>query len=121
MSEPANQSSGQSSSSLQFSNRADDEPSQTPWSRLAEDIAVVLWTSFLVACVATMLFFGFVDPTELNAILGNPWWLPDHMATYALSFFGFWVLTASSAALTAYMLDTSHAHGVDASTQQRRA
>lgn len=80
------------------------------WSRLREDVAVVLWTSFLVACVATMLFFAFVDPSDLEEILRRPWWLPNNMTTYALGFFGFWLLTAGAAGLTAYMLDTSHEH-----------
>jgi hypothetical protein len=80
------------------------------WSRLREDVAVVIWTSFLVASVSTMLFFAFVDPRNLGEILNHPWWLPSDMATYALGFFGFWFIAASAASLTAYMLDTSHEH-----------
>lgn len=88
----------------------EEEQAPTHWSRLREDVAVVLWTSFLVAAVATMLFFGFVDPRNLSEILNHPWWLPNAMTTYALGFFGFWFIAASSASLTAYMLDTSHEH-----------
>lgn len=89
---------------------APEDSANVHWSRLREDVAVVMWTSFLVACVATMLFFAFVDPRDLAEILNYPWWLPNVMTTYALGFFGFWFIAASAASLTAYMLDTSHEH-----------
>jgi hypothetical protein len=89
-----------------------DNPDEVHWSRLREDVAVVIWISFLVASVSTMLFFAFVDPEDLSAILNYPWWLPNEMTTYALGFFGFWFVAASAASLTAYMLDTSHEHFV---------
>ncbi len=85
-------------------------PAGQHWSRLREDVAVVVWSSFLVASLGTMLFFAFVDPRDLGEILGHPWWLPNAMTTYALGFFGFWLIAASAASLTAYMLDTSHEH-----------
>jgi hypothetical protein len=87
-----------------------DEAPEVHWSHLREDVAVVLWCSFLVASVATMLFYAFVDPRELSEILSHPWWLPNVMTTYALGFFGFWFIAAAAAGLTAYMLDTSHEH-----------
>lgn len=85
-----------------------DQPAH--WSLLREDAAVAAWVSFLVACLFTMLFFGFIDPLELADILRHPWWLPNVMTTYALGFFGFWAIAALAAGLTAYMLDTSHEH-----------
>ncbi|MGD9843161.1 MAG: hypothetical protein AB7F79_05000 [Steroidobacteraceae bacterium] len=87
-----------------------EEVTEVHWSHLREDIAVVIWISFLVASVATMFFFGFVDPEKFAEILKHPWWLSHTMATYALTFFGFWFIAASAASLTAYMLDTSHEH-----------
>ena len=80
------------------------------WSRLREDIAVVTWSSFLTACVATMLFFAFVDPEYLIDLLNHPSWLPSRMSGYALGFFFFWFICACAASMTAYMLDTSHEH-----------
>ncbi len=89
----------------------EDQPEQpVQWSRLREDIAVVTWTSFLVACVATMIFFAFIDPDYLMEVLNHPWWLPSRMGGYALGFFFFWFMSACAASLTAYMLDTSHEH-----------
>jgi hypothetical protein len=88
----------------------DDQPELTHWSRLREDIAVVTWTSFLVAGVATMIFFAFIDPDYLLELLNHPWWLPSRMGGYALGFFFFWFMSACAASLTAYMLDTSYEH-----------
>jgi len=90
----------------------DSEPEDKPvhWSRLREDIAVVTWSSFLSACVATMLFFACVDPEYLIELLNHPVWLPSRMSGYALGFFFFWFMCASAASMTAYMLDTSHEH-----------
>lgn len=82
----------------------------TPWSRLREDVAVVTWSSFLVACIATMLFFALIDPDYLIDVLNHPRWLPSRMAGYALGFFFFWFISAGAASLTAYMLDTSREH-----------
>lgn len=89
----------------------EDQPDvTTPWSRLREDVAVVTWGSFLVACVATMLFFALIDPDYLIDVLNHPRWLPSRMAGYALGFFFFWFISACAASLTAYMLDTSRGH-----------
>ena len=91
-------------------NNTTDITAEVHWSRLREDIAVVIWSSFLIASVATMLFFAFIDPSVLADVLNHPQWLPTRMAGYALGFFFFWFLAASAASMTAYMLDTSHEH-----------
>ena len=88
-------------------NENHDDTVITRWSRLREDIAVVTWSSFLVACVATMLFFALIDPDYLIEILNRPWWLPTRMSGYALGFFFFWFIAASAATITVFMLDTS--------------
>jgi hypothetical protein len=72
------------------------------------DIAVAGWCSFLIAAVATMVFFAFIDPMTLAEAAGPP--LPlDRMSGYALGFFFLWALTGASAALTLYLTRTSHA------------
>ena len=55
------------------------------------------WSSFLAACVLEFLVFAFLDPGEAQ-------WFgqslhPSRQAVYALSFFGFWAVTALSSAL----------------------
>lgn len=86
----------------------DDGPAPPP-RRLgpaAQAAAAILWPSFLVASVATMVFFAFVDPALIHESTEPP--LDMNRTTgYALGFFFFWIVTAASSALTAYLLRTS--------------
>jgi len=66
------------------------------------DIAVVGWSSFLVAAIGTMVFFAFVDPLTLAEVTEPPLDV-DRMTGYAIGFFFFWVVCAGSAALTCYL------------------
>jgi len=70
-------------------------------------MAVVGWASFLVACVATMLFFAWIDPMTLSDIAEAPFPM-DRMAGYAIGFFFFWLATAAAGGLTCYMMSTMH-------------
>ena len=72
--------------------------------RLQEDVAIVLWPSFLVACVETMAFFATFDPIELyeKAEVLREAFEPRVLA-YTLGFFFFWSLTASASALTLFL------------------
>jgi len=86
----------------------DDEPARD-LSRRQRDVFVIGWCSFLVAAVATMVFFAFVDPLALADIAEPP--LPvDRMSGYALGFFFFWLLAGASATLTVYLIRTRHGH-----------
>jgi ABC-type enterobactin transport system permease subunit len=77
-------------------------------SRRQRDVAVAGWSSFLVAAIGTMVLFAFVDPMTLVEVTEPP--LPvERMTGYAIGFFFIWILTAASAALTLYLLRTSHA------------
>lgn len=95
------------------------EPPRT-WKRRQRDIAYVLWISFLTAAVATMVFFASVDPEVLsgNNTLG---WQISRDAGYAFGFFGFWLLTASTAALVVMLVRTEHrAQDIPGLKQRRR-
>jgi hypothetical protein len=87
----------------------DDETEEAhELSRRQRDVAVAGWSSFLIAAIGTMVLFAFVDPMTLVEVTEPP--LPvDRMTGYAIGFFFLWVLTAASAALTLYLLRTSHA------------
>ena len=63
-------------------------------------IVSVLWPSFLTAGVATILFFTAFDPQLIMAVSG--YGEISRMAGYTIGFFIFWLLTASSCALTCY-------------------
>jgi len=77
------------------------------WPRLAQDVAIVAWPSFLVASVATMVCFAFIDPL----LVGNDDYPPPAFATrmggYALGFFFFWLVASLSSLLSLYLVRTA--------------
>jgi hypothetical protein len=85
---------------------ADDYAGQRRWPRLRQDVAIVVWPSFLVACVATMVCFAFIDPL----LIGNDDYPPPAFATrmggYAVGFFFFWLISAMASLLTLYLART---------------
>ena len=66
-------------------------------------LSAILWPSFLLAGVATMVFFAFVDPNELNLISFPDIKFSREMG-YSLGFFLFWLISAASSYLTALLL-----------------
>jgi len=78
-------------------------------SRCQRDIAVIGWSSFLVAAVGTMFFFAFVDPLALADITEPPLRV-SRMTGYALGFFCIWAVGAAAATLTVYLIRTRHGH-----------
>ncbi len=67
---------------------------------VAQRVIAVLWPSFLMAGVATIVFFAVFDPFELI----SPTWFPNlsRLGAYSVGFFLFWGLTASSCLLTCF-------------------
>jgi hypothetical protein len=84
-------------------------PRPAPWSRKRQNVAIVLWPSFLVAAVATMFFFAVFDPPVIGE--GTPLHdlLQNREAGYAFGFFVFWVLASASSTLTLYLARTQRA------------
>ena len=86
-----------------FSTRTEANAVRVEMSPRAIRLSAILWPSFLLAGVATMIFFAFVDPDELNLIS-----LPDIKFSrelgYSLGFFLFWLISAASSYLTALLL-----------------
>lgn len=83
-----------------------EEQSPRPWSPRAQVLAAVLWPSLLAASFATMLFFAFVDPELLHEGVGTDI-ENSRMAVYGLTFFFFWMVTALSSAVSAYLIRTA--------------
>ena len=79
-----------------------------PWSPAAQAVAAVLWPSFLAAAFATMLFFAFVDPSQVHEATTPPLDV-NRMTGYAIGFFFFWFVTALSSAVSVYLVLTNHA------------
>ena len=66
----------------------------------------VVWISFLIAAIGTMVFFALFDPVELIGIFGEDLEI-GRDAGYAAGFFFFWALCALCSALTAYLVRTA--------------
>jgi hypothetical protein len=65
---------------------------------LQQRILWILWPSFLAACGAEFVFFALFDPSDMH-LFGQPLEL-SRQAIYTAGFFCFWVLGATSSALT---------------------
>lgn len=62
----------------------------------------ILWLSFLMAGIATGVFFSAIDPMELRACIDFP--EIGRIGAYTVGFFLFWLLTASSSLLSCYFI-----------------
>jgi hypothetical protein len=63
---------------------------------------LVLWPSFLSACVLSMLAFTFVSPGDLH--WGDHAVELEATTAYSLAFLTFWAATGAAAALTAWLM-----------------
>jgi hypothetical protein len=85
-----------------FTTREFDHPPRP----LAQRIGAILWPSFFAACVATMVFFAFIDPLDLRDITFPGVEISRSMG-YTIAFFMFWLATASSSLFTWLLLRPS--------------
>jgi hypothetical protein len=80
------------------------EPSNVQQEKMSmkSTLMVVLWPAFLMACVATGVFFSMVDPMELIVLDER---VQVHMlGAYTIGFLIFWALGTLSSWLTALLL-----------------
>lgn len=68
-------------------------------------IVTVLWLSFLMAVVATGVFFSAIDPLELKYCVSFP--EVSRIGAYSIGFLLFWMLTASSSLLAVFFTHPS--------------
>ena len=71
-----------------------------------QNLVSVLWPSFLVGSLSTILFFTFFDPIDLGMISGYS--EISRLAGYSIGFFLFWFLSAVSSSLTCYFRKPCH-------------
>ena len=65
-------------------------------------VSAVLWPSFLLAGLATVVFFALLDPFAMIEYHGEA---PlSRTAAYSLGFFAFWLLTSATSLATLYFL-----------------
>ena len=86
-----------------MSQTIEHEDGRIDWRRY---LGPVVWSAFLVACLATMLFFACFDPLLLMRDATLPSWLADRLGGYTLGFFFFWAMTTLAASLTAWLIAT---------------
>jgi len=65
-------------------------------------VIAVLWLTFLMAGLATMVFFAAIDPVELKRCVDFP--EVSRIAAYTIGFLLFWLLTASSGLMCLFFL-----------------
>ena len=73
------------------------------------DVALVLWPSFLAACVASVLFFAAVDPAMLRDAGPRLFAGLERDAGYALGFLFFWAIGALASTISIYLIRTARA------------
>ncbi|MFA7386204.1 MAG: hypothetical protein WCZ87_00935 [Thiohalobacteraceae bacterium] len=67
---------------------------------LIQRVVAILWPSFLMSGLATILFFAAFDPQHL--LMGSRFAEMSRLGAYTLGFFLFWFLTSLTSALTCY-------------------
>lgn len=85
----------------------EEAPPPRYWRRRQRDVANITWISFLMAGIATMVFFANVDPDVLSETTTVGWDISRETG-YAIGFFMFWLLTAGTATLTTFLIRTEH-------------
>lgn len=65
-------------------------------------VITTLWLSFLMAGMATGVFFSTIDPLELKYCVSFP--EVSRTTAYSIGFLLFWLLTASSSLLSVFFL-----------------
>ena len=78
------------------------EPSSVASLPLIQRLSAVLWPSFVLAGVATVVFFALIDPVSMLECEGSPPF--SRTAAYSVGFFSFWLLAAGAAGGCYYLL-----------------
>lgn len=77
--------------------------------RLIRSWGVILWPSFLAACLLEALVFSVVDPGELHWPGGMG--TPSSQAIYTVGFFAFWLLNIVCCRLVLWLAQSAQAEG----------
>jgi len=91
-----------------FGSHSPEYSGKLRWPRLAQDVAIVLWPSFIAASIATMVCFAFIDPLLIGPDDNPPPGFTTRMTGYAVGFFFYWLVSGLSSLLTLYLVRTAH-------------
>lgn len=70
------------------------------------DVGIILWPSFLAACLASLLFFAAVDPLLLRDAGPTMFQRIDRESGYALGFVFFWLVSSCASGLSLLLMRT---------------
>ena len=73
------------------------EQQKSPKVPTIQRVIAILWPSFLVSGIATVLFFTAFDPVELFHLENT-----SRIGAYSMGFFFFWLMSITSSLLTLY-------------------
>jgi hypothetical protein len=85
---------------------AEDDPTLR-LERLIRSWGVILWPSFLAACLLEALVFSVVDPGELHWPGGIG--TPSNRAIYTVGFFAFWLINIACCRLVLWLAQPGRA------------
>jgi tryptophan-rich sensory protein len=83
------------------------EPLSNPEAALAAEssvlrhAALILWPSFLAACLLEVLVFALVDPGEVHWFGQMP--QPSRQSVYSVAFFLFWLITMACSGMVLWL------------------
>ena len=88
-------------------NTDDETDGRRLWPPPLPAVAAVGWSSFLAACLGSLLCFALLDPLQLiGADSGAMRAGPNRLAVQTLAFFFFWLIAAVAGALSVYLTQT---------------
>ena len=86
------------------------EPLSNPEAELAAEssvlrhAALIMWPSFLAACLLEALVFALVDPGDVHWFGQMP--QPSRQSVYSVAFFLFWMITMACSSLVLWLART---------------
>jgi len=83
----------------------DHHPAQRRWSHRSQRIASTVWPSFMVAVIASMIFFSLFD-AELLGLAMMPERDFSALTGYGICFFFFWIIALLSSSTTLFLRRT---------------
>lgn len=73
------------------------------WTSARRDMGIIIWISFLAACLGSLIIFGLLDPQAMTSAWTENWDMGRKWG-YTLGFGFLWLITFISASLTVFML-----------------
>jgi hypothetical protein len=83
---------------------AHPEAELTAESSVLRRAALIMWPSFLAACLLEVLVFALVDPGDVHWFGQMP--QPSRQSVYSVAFFLFWMITMACSSLVLWLART---------------